>query len=53
MSLLKTIIELLQLDDFIEGSENIQIAKGVNSLPKGPREIVTQIKRENYIRNKK
>jgi hypothetical protein len=53
MSLFKIIIELLQLDNYIKGSEHIQIAKGINSLPKGPREIMIQVRREIHIRNKK
>ena len=31
--MIKNIIAMLQLDDFYNESENIQIAKGLNSMP--------------------
>ncbi len=32
--MLKNIIDLLQIDDFIEESYNIQVAKGLYAMPK-------------------
>jgi len=51
--MLKNIIDLLQVDDFINESYNIQIAKGLYSLPKGRKEIVAQIKRTIYLKQQK
>ena len=51
--MLKNIIDLLQIDDFIEESYNIQIAKGLYSMPKGIREAWKQKKREINLKKKK
>jgi hypothetical protein len=53
--MLKNIIDLLQIDDFIEGSHDVQIAKGLYSYETGMKEIYKQKKRMNLLktRNKK
>jgi|GWRWMinimDraft_13_1066021.scaffolds.fasta_scaffold00046_5 hypothetical protein len=44
--MLKNIIQLLQLNDHYGVSENIEIAKGKNELPKSFKQGYRQIKRE-------
>ena len=53
--MLKNIIDLLQVDDFIEGSHDVQIAKGLYSYETGIKEIYKQKKRTLILkkRNKK
>lgn len=51
--MLKNIIDLLQIDDFMEGSYNIQVAKGLYAMPKGFKEGWKQVKREIYLKKKK
>ena len=53
--MLKNIIDLLQVDDFIEGSHDVQIAKGLYSYETGMKEIYKQKKRTLILkkRNKK
>lgn len=51
--MLKHIIDLLQIDDFIEESYNIQIAKGLYAMPKGFKEAWKQKKREINLKKKK
>jgi hypothetical protein len=50
--MLKNIIDLLQIDDFIEESYNIQVAKGLYAMPKGIKEIYKQKKREQVIKKR-
>ena len=40
--MLKNIIDLLQIDDFIKESYNIQVAKGLYAMPKGFKETYKQ-----------
>lgn len=51
--MLKNIIDLLQIDEFIEESYNIQIAKGLYAMPKGFKEAWKQKKREINLKKKK
>jgi len=51
--MLKKIIDLLQLDDFLEESYNIQVAKGLYAMPKGFKEGWKQIKREQHLKKTK
>jgi len=51
--MLKNIIDLLQLDDFLEESYNIQVAKGLYAMPKGFKEAWKQKKREQYLKKQK
>ncbi len=48
--MLKHIIDILQIDEFIEESYNIQIAKGLYAMPKGFKEGWKQVKREIHIK---
>ena len=48
--MLKNIIDLLQIDDFIEESYNVQVAKGLYAIPKGFREAWKQKKRELHLK---
>ena len=48
--MLKNIIDLLQLDDFLEESYNIQVAKGLYAMPKGFKEAWKQKKREQNLK---
>lgn len=43
--MIKNIIELLGRDKYLNGCKDIQIAKGLNEIPKSFREILTQVKR--------
>jgi hypothetical protein len=51
--MLKNIIDLLQIDDFLEESYNIQVAKGLHAIPKGFKEAWKQKKREKNIKKLK
>ena len=51
--MLKNIIDLLQIDDFIEESYNIQVAKGLYAMPKGFKETYKQKKREQMLKKLK
>lgn len=51
--MLKHIIDLLQIDDFYEASENVHIAKGLYSYETGLKAIYKQKKREQYLKNLK
>ena len=51
--MLKNIIDLLQVDDFIDESYNIQIAKGLYAMPKGFKGGWKQKKREINLKKKK
>lgn len=44
--MLKQTIELLQMEDFYNVSENVEIAKGKYKIPQGISEGLTQIKRQ-------
>ena len=50
--MLKNIIDLLQIDDFIEESYNIQVAKGLYAMPKGFKETYKQNKREQVLKKR-
>tara|TARA_R110002124_G_scaffold92227_1_gene234416 strand:+ start:1221 stop:1403 length:183 start_codon:yes stop_codon:yes gene_type:complete len=50
--MLKNIIDLLQLDDFLEESYNIQVAKGLYAMPKGFKEAYKQKKREQVLKKR-
>ena len=50
--MLKNIIDLLQIDDFIEESYNIQVAKGLYAMPKGFKETYKQKKREQVLKKR-
>ena len=50
--MLKIIIDLLQIDDFIEESYNIQVAKGLYAMPKGFKETYKQKKREQVLKKR-
>ena len=51
--MLKHIIDLLQVDDFIKADYNVQIAKGMYAMPKGFKEAWKQKKREINLKKKK
>ena len=51
--MLKNIIDLLQIDDFIDESYNIHVAKGLYAMPKGFKEGWKQKKRERNLKKKK
>ena len=42
--MIKDIIDLLQTDEFKNGSIDVQIAKGINIIPKTPRQAIKQAK---------
>ena len=50
--MLKNIIDLLQIDDFLEESYNIQVAKGLYAMPKGFKEAYKQKKREQVLKKR-
>ena len=50
--MLKNIIDLLQIDEFYEGSYNIQIAKGLYNYEKGIKEIYKQKKRMQILKKR-
>ena len=50
--MLKNIIDLLQIDDFIQESYNIQVAKGLYAMPKGFKETYKQKKREQVLKKR-
>jgi hypothetical protein len=50
--MLKHIIDLLQIDEFYEASENVHIAKGLYSYETGLKEIYKQKKRMQLLRKK-
>lgn len=49
--MIKDIIELLKTDDYLDGSETIQIAKGKYKTPKGFKGWLDYIKRRTHGRN--
>ena len=50
--MLKHIIDLLQIDEFYEASENVHIAKGLYNYETGLKEIYKQKKRMQLLRKK-
>ena len=50
--MLNNIIDLLQIDDFLEESYNIQVAKGLYAMPKGFKETYKQKKREQVLKKR-
>ena len=50
--MIKQILHMLQIDDFIGSSEFIDIAKGRNEIPKTFRKTLTQIKRQQAWKRK-
>jgi len=50
--MLKHIIDLLQLDEFYEGSHDVQIAKGLYNYEKGIKGIYKQKKRMEILKKK-
>lgn len=51
--MIKNIIALLQTDDFIKGSYNVQVAKGLYSIPTTFREGIKQYRRERHLKKNK
>tara|TARA_R110002020_G_C16286179_1_gene772128 strand:- start:2166 stop:2327 length:162 start_codon:yes stop_codon:yes gene_type:complete len=50
--MLKHIIDLLQIDDFIDGSYNVQVAKGLYNYETGIKEIYKQKKRMQILKKR-
>jgi len=50
--MLKHIIDLLQIDEFYEGSHDVQIAKGLYNYEKGIKGIYKQKKRMQILKTK-
>lgn len=50
--MIKHIIDLLAIDDFYNGSYNVQVAKGLYSYEKGVKEIYKQKKRMNLLKKR-
>tara|TARA_R100001460_G_scaffold97618_1_gene140233 strand:- start:144 stop:290 length:147 start_codon:yes stop_codon:yes gene_type:complete len=48
--MIKNIIDILTIDPFFNASKEVQIAKGINSIPKNFKGVREQIKRQ--IKNK-
>lgn len=40
--MIRNIIDLLQTNDFKNGSKDVQIAKGINKIPSNPKEAIKQ-----------
>jgi len=51
--MIKHIIDLLQIDEFYEASENVHIAKGLYSYETGLKAIYKQKKREQMLKKLK
>ena len=51
--MLKHIIDLLQIDEFYEGSHDVQIAKGLYNIEKGIKGIYKQKKRMQILNGSK
>jgi len=51
--MIKNIIELLNIDPFLSASKEVQIAKGINTLPKGLKGVREQVIRSKNLKNKK
>ena len=50
--MLKHIIDLLQIDEFYEGSYNVQVAKGLYNYEKVIKEIYKQKKRMQILKKR-
>jgi hypothetical protein len=50
--MIKHIIDLLNIDEFYEGSYNVQVAKGLYSYETGIKEIYKQKKRMNLLKKR-
>jgi len=50
--MLKHIIDLLQIDEFYEGSHDVQIAKGLYNFEKGIKGIYKQKKRMHILKTR-
>jgi hypothetical protein len=50
--MLKHIIDLLQIDDFYEGSYNVQVAKGLYNYETGVKGIYKQKKRMQLLKKR-
>jgi hypothetical protein len=50
--MIKHILQMLQIDDFIGSSEYIDIAKGRNEIPKTLKKILIQEKRKRSWKRK-
>ena len=50
--MLKNIIDLLQIDEFYEGSHDVQIAKGLYNFEKGIKGIYKQKKRMQILKKR-
>ena len=50
--MLKHIIDLLQIDEFYEGSHDVQIAKGLYNFEKGIKGIYKQKKRMQILKKR-
>jgi|TARA_R100000353_G_C6384889_1_gene163015 hypothetical protein len=50
--MIKHIIDLLQIDEFYEGSYNVHIAKGLYNYETGIKEIYKQKKRMNLLKKR-
>ena len=48
--MIRQIIELLNSDEYIDACHDIQIAKGINKVPKKFKEILTQVKRAKTLK---
>jgi hypothetical protein len=51
--MIKHIIDLLQIDEFYEASENVHIAKGLYNYETGLKAIYKQKKREQMLKKLK
>jgi trehalose-6-phosphate synthase len=50
--MIKNILEMLQISEFIGCSKEIDIAKGVNKIPTSVKEVVEQTKRAKAWRKR-
>lgn len=51
--MIKTILNMLSVDDFYGKSENIDIAKGINKIPTTFSELKKQVKRRKAWQKRK
>ena len=50
--MIKNIVDLLQVDDFLDGSYNIQVAKGLYNYETGMKKIYKQKKRMQILKER-
>ena len=50
--MIKNIVDLLAIDDFYDGSYNVQVAKGLYSYETGVKGIYKQKKRMNLLKTR-